>query len=58
MSRHEGEGPWSAYIPPARRRAPANRQINKATVIIDEQKGANALKQLAISQNSVIKVFH
>ena len=37
---------------------PASRQSATPLKITDEEKETNALKQLAISQNTVIKVFH
>lgn len=57
------EGPLPAYIPPGRAKSPAayfpaSRQSTTPLKITDEEKETNALKQLAISQNTVIKVFH
>lgn len=57
------EGAWTASTFPGRAESPAacfptSLTTTDATKIIAEESEAGALRQLAISQNTVIKAFH
>lgn len=57
------EGAWTASIFPGRAKSPAacfptSLTTTDATKIIAEESEARAPRQLAISQNTVIKAFH
>lgn len=57
------EGAWTASIFPGRAKSlaacfPTSLTTTDATKIIAEESEAPALRQLAISQNTVIKAFH